>query len=69
MHVPLGEHQCADEIVYEKHIAHLLAVAIDRDRPALHRADQEMCDPALVLGAVLMRTVDAAHAKHDRRRP
>ena len=56
-----------DEIVDEQQVAHLLAVAVDRDRPSLHRADQEMRDPALVLGAVLVRPVDAAHAEHGGR--
>ena len=62
--VPLGEQQRVDEVVDEQQVAHLLAVAIDRDRQALQRADQEMRDPALVLGAVLVRPVDAAHAEH-----
>ena len=33
--VLLGEHQRADEIVDEKQVAHLLAVAVDRDLPSL----------------------------------
>ena len=45
-------------------VAHLAAVAVDRDRLAVERADQEMRDPALVLGSHLARAVDAAHAHH-----
>jgi len=53
-----------DEVVDEQDIAHLSAVAVDRDRFARERAAQEVGDPALVLGAELVRAVDAAHAEH-----
>ena len=43
-----------------QHVTHLLAVAVDHDWLAAQRADQEMRDPALILGAELAWTVDAA---------
>src|SRR5205823_7631245 len=48
---------------------HLLAVAVDRDRPPQERADHEVGDPALVLHAELARAADAAHAEDGRRQP
>src|SRR5436305_6623623 len=42
-----------DEVVDVEHVADLLAVAVDGDRLAVERPDQEVSDPALILGAEL----------------
>src|SRR5690606_11445562 len=57
---PIG----CDCVVDEEDVADLLAVAVNRDRFTLQCGDEEMRDPALVFGAELARTVDAAHAEH-----
>jgi hypothetical protein len=63
---PIARQQVGVErVVDEQQIAHLPAVAVDGDRPARERTDQEMGDPALVLGAELAGAVEAAHAEHD----
>src|SRR5207248_5073899 len=59
----IGIHRVADI----EDVAHLLAVAVDGDRLALERSDEEMRDPALILGPHLPLSVDAAHPEHDRR--
>src|SRR5437763_9384648 len=46
-----------------------MAVAIQGDRPAFQCADEEVCDPALIFGAELMRPVDAAHSEDHGRQP
>ena len=56
----------ARQVVDVQHVAHLLAVAVDRDRLAQHRGDGEPGDPALVLDAELARAVDAGLAEGDR---
>nr|WP_223252503.1 hypothetical protein [Paracoccus mutanolyticus] len=43
--------------------AHLAAIAEQRDLLALQRADQEMGDPALILGSHLALAIDAGHAQ------
>ena len=68
-HVGLRQQERVDQIVDEQHVAHLQAVAVERDRLAVERLDQEVRDPALILGAELVRAVDAAHAEHGRRQP
>src|SRR4051812_43197340 len=47
-----------------EHVADLVTVAVERDRLAFERADQEVRDPALTLGAHLAMAVDAAHPQH-----
>ena len=47
-----------------QHVAHLEAVAVDRDGPALQHRVEEVRDPALVFVAELPRARDARHAKH-----
>jgi hypothetical protein len=42
-----------DQVVDEEDVAHLPPVAEQRDRLARERAQQEVRDPALVLGAEL----------------
>jgi hypothetical protein len=61
---PEGVHVGVDGVVDEQDVAHLPAVAVDGDRFARQGADQEVGDPSLVLGAHLMRAVDAAHPQH-----
>src|SRR5207237_8605849 len=48
-------------------VAHLPAVTVNGDWFVLERADQEVGDPALVLGAHLPLPVDAAHPEYCRR--
>src|SRR3954469_11118153 len=50
-------------------VAHLQAVAVNGDRSALDRLQEEVSDPALIFIAKLARTVDAAHAHHGRTQP
>ena len=64
--LPTRSFKRCHEILDEQCIANLHAIAIDRDGLALHRSTHEMSDPTLILVAVLMRAIDAAHAK-DRR--
>src|SRR5690242_7830284 len=64
----LGGQERVDEIIDEQSIAYLLAIAVKRDRLPVGGADHEMREPALVLGAVLMRPVDAAHAEDGGRK-
>src|SRR5690606_7599142 len=45
-----GRQKRVDEILDEEDVAHLPAVAVERDGLALHRTDEEVGDPALVLG-------------------
>src|SRR5438067_8327561 len=47
----LGHQERIDEISDEESIAHLLAVAIQRDRLPVGRTDHEMREPALILRA------------------
>ena len=63
------EQERVHEILDEEEVADLLAVAVERDGPALPRLDEEVRDPALVLRAELARSVDAAHPEHRRGRP
>jgi hypothetical protein len=65
-HVPVGEQEGIDEVVDEEDVADLLAVTEERDRLAVEGAQQEVGDPALVLGAELALPVDAAHPEHHR---
>ncbi len=53
-----------DRIVDEEQIAHLPPVAEDRDRFARQNTQEKMGDPALILGAHLAGTIDAAHPHH-----
>jgi hypothetical protein len=50
---------------HEQDIAHLHAVAEERDGFVLKGTDQEMGDPSLILCAELMGPIDTAHAEHD----
>ncbi len=59
----VGVHRITDV----EDVADLPAVAVDGDRLAFERADQEMGDPALVLRSHLPLAVDAAHPEHERR--
>lgn len=62
---PIGHAQERfDEIFDEKEIADLHAITKDPDGAALIRTDQKMRNPALIFGAVLVRTVNAAHSEH-----
>src|SRR5262249_27390978 len=63
------ETQGAHKIVDKEHIPHLLAVAVNRDRAASKRRDDEMGHPSLVLGAKLTRPINAAHAEDNGRQP
>src|SRR5690242_17415608 len=60
-----GLHHGLDEVVNIKQVAHLLAVTVDRQLPALERRASEVRHPALVLGAQLAAAIDAGHPKHD----
>src|SRR6266550_8539194 len=46
----LGRQESIDEIIDEQGVAHLLAVAVERDRLPVGRTDHEMREPALILG-------------------
>lgn len=67
--VDAGERRPVDRhhVAHVQDVAHLPSVAVERDRLAGERPDQEVGDPALVLVAHLARTVDAAHPHHRRR--
>src|SRR5213075_1823477 len=41
-------------------------VAVNRDWLPLQRANEKVRDPSLILGAALVRAIDAAHAKYNR---
>src|SRR5438477_5156783 len=56
----IGFHCVADL----KDVAHLPAITVNNKRLALQRADEEVRDPALVLGTHLPLTVDAAHSEY-----
>src|SRR5262249_51579915 len=58
------ETERAHKIVDKEHVAHLLAVAINRDRAAGKRRDNEMGHPSLVLSAKLTRPINATHAEN-----
>src|SRR3954466_3957475 len=47
-------------------VSHLQSVAVNDNRLAVQHPQQEMRDPALVLGAELTWSVDAAHPQHRR---
>src|SRR4051794_38854053 len=64
-HRALRQQQRFDQVVHEQDVADLTAIAIERDRPAIQRLNEEMRDPPLVLGADLVRAINAAHAEHD----
>src|SRR5579883_620403 len=64
----LGKEKRINEILDKQNIADLRSVAVNRNWLACGGANQEMSDPALVLGTELVRTVDAAHAKNRRRK-
>src|SRR6185312_4572363 len=57
--------EAVEKIVDEEDVAHLLAVAVDRDRLPLGRGDREPRDPALILDAELAAPVDARLAEGD----
>jgi hypothetical protein len=57
----------AHRVIHMQDVAHLVPIAIDGDRLALQRTDEEMGNPALVFGSELPLAVDAAHAQHRRR--
>src|SRR3954451_4387251 len=64
--VLLGEQEGLHQVLHVQDVAHLHAVAVEGERPAVQGADKEVGDPPLVLGAELVGPVDAAHAE-DRR--
>src|SRR5208282_1523259 len=53
------------QVIDEKHVPHLLAVAVNSNAPAGKRRDDEPRDPSLILHAVLPRAVDAGLAEDD----
>jgi hypothetical protein len=59
------EQHRVDQVVGVEHVAHLQTVTVDRQRPTLERCNQKVGDPSLVLGAELVRSVDAAHTEHQ----
>src|SRR5215216_3884693 len=54
------------KVIYVQDVAHLLAIAIDRDGTTRHGSDDKPCHPALVLDAELTRSINAALAQHHR---
>src|SRR5215203_4788391 len=63
----LSKQECIHQVVDTQDVAHLPSVAIQDDGASFHCADQEVSDPALIFGPELVRAIDAAHSKHDRR--
>ncbi len=51
------------QIIHKKQVAHLLAVAIDRDGLAFQGLPQKMGNPALVFRAQLVGSINAAHTE------
>jgi hypothetical protein len=69
VHLRLREQHRIDEIADVQDVADLQSVAVYRDRLILDGANEKVRDPALILGAELVRTVNAAHSEDDRRQP
>jgi hypothetical protein len=63
----LGQEQSIHEIVDKENIAHLEAIAIERDWCAGQGAHEEMRHPALIFGATLMGSINAAHTEDHSR--
>ena len=64
--VVFGQQERLDQIVHVEQIANLPAVAIDGDRQVLLCSNEEVRDPTLIFGAVLMRPINTAHAENRR---
>src|SRR5687767_14960779 len=67
LHVLLGKQKRVNKIVDDQDVTHLFAVAVNRYRFAVERSNDEVRDPTLIFVAVLVRPVNAAHAKDERR--
>jgi hypothetical protein len=64
-----GETEGPHKVINEKYVPHLLSIAVNRDRAAGQRRDDEMGNPPLVLSAELTRSINAAHAEDNGRQP
>src|SRR5689334_13832744 len=65
----LRKQECVDQIIDKENVAHLHAVAVDRDGLAGNGTNHEMRHPTLIFVSILVRTVDATHAKDERGNP
>src|SRR3569833_294481 len=59
---PEGLHEVADV----ENVPDLATITVQGQRTILASPDEEMGDPALVLGAELVRPIDTAHPEDDR---
>src|SRR6185503_3255776 len=64
-HVFLGQQKCVDKVLDKQKVAHLFAIPVNRDRFPGDRTNHEMRHPTLVLVAILVGTVNAAHAEDE----
>jgi hypothetical protein len=60
-----GQLHGVEQVVDEQDVANLAAVAVHGDGLTGHGPHEEVGDPTLVLVALLVRAVDAAHAEHQ----
>ena len=61
--------ESAQQVLNIEHVAHLPAIAVNRDRPAFERGIEKMRNPALVLAAELARSGNARHPEDHRAQP